>query len=59
MRSSASSSSGSAVAYEQRTCPSPDGPNTLPGTTATCCSCSSRSANVSESSPERRIDGNA
>lgn len=59
MRVSASSSSGSAVAYEQRTCPSPDGPKTLPGTTATWCSCNSRSANVSESRPEDRIDGNA
>lgn len=59
IRSNASSSSGNAVAYEQRTWPSPDGPNTLPGTTATLCSCSSRSANVSESRPDRRMDGNA
>lgn len=59
IRSTACSSCGSAVAYEQRMCPSPEGPNTVPGTTATDSSRSSRSANVSASSPDARIDGKA
>ncbi len=59
IRSSASSSSGSAVAYEQRMWPLPGAPNTLPGTTATRSACSSLSANVSSSSPEALMEGNA
>lgn len=59
IRSSASSSNGSAVAYEQRMWPAPGAPNTLPGTTATRSACSSLSANVSSSSPEVLMEGNA